>query len=115
MSFLYNLLVVLHFVGLASLLGGALVQMRATERGINPAMVHGAFTQLVTGVLIVGMAESGAVDVDLNMTKIAVKLTITAVIAVLAVVGKRRGMPAQGFWAAIGVLALTNVIIAVFW
>ena len=72
MEFLYNLIVVLHFVGLASLLGGFIVQMSSAEKGVNPAMLHGALTQLVTGVLMVGLAESGAVDEDLDMTKISV-------------------------------------------
>lgn len=115
MEFVYNALVVLHFVGLASLLGGFLVQMRASERGVNPAMWHGALTQLVTGVLLVGLAESGAVDEEVNSTKIAVKLAVVVVITILAFVGKRRPMPQQAIWGVIGALTLANVIIAVFW
>ena len=84
MQFIYNLLLVLHFIGLASLLGGVIVQMKSSDKGVNPAMVHGALTQLVTGVLMVGIAESGGVDEELNMTKIAVKLIVVLIITVLA-------------------------------
>lgn len=112
MEFLYNLVVVLHFVGLASLLGGFLVQMRANERGVNPAMWHGALVQLVTGVLLVGLAEG--MDEDVNHAKIGVKLAIVVVITVLAFIGRRRPLPQQGIWAAIGLLTLANVVIAVF-
>lgn len=119
MDFLFNVLVVLHFVGLASLLGGFIVQMKSAEKGVNAAMLHGALTQLVTGVLMVGMIESGSMgeeaDDGLIMAKIAVKLLIVLVITVLAVVGRRRTPPQVSLWATIGVLTLANVIIAVFW
>ena len=94
MQFLYNLILVLHFIGLASLLGGFIVQMKSADKGVNPAMWHGALTQLVTGVLMVGIAESGALDDEpLNMTKISVKLLIVLVITVLAFIGRRRQPP----------------------
>lgn len=115
MEFLYNLIVVLHFVGLASLLGGFIVQMSSAEKGVNPAMLHGALTQLVTGVLMVGLAESGAVDEDLDMAKISVKLLVVLVITVLAFVGRKKPLPQKGLWATIGALTLLNVVIAVFW
>ena len=44
MQLLYNLILVLHFVGLASLLGGFIVQMKSADRGVNPARWHGALT-----------------------------------------------------------------------
>lgn len=44
MTFLYNLILVLHFAGLASLLGGVIVQAKSPEKGVNPAMLHGALT-----------------------------------------------------------------------
>ena len=115
MEFLYNLIVVLHFVGLASLLGGVIVQMSSAEKGVNPAMLHGALTQLVTGVLLVGLAESGAVDEDLDMTKISVKLLVVLVITALAFIGRKKPLPQKGLWATIGALTLLNVVIAVFW
>ena len=115
MIFLYTLILVLHFVGLASLLGGVIVQAKSSDKGVNPAMLHGALTQLVTGVLLVGIAESGAVDEELNMTKIAVKLVVVLIITVLAFVGRKKPMPQTGMWAAIGALTLLNVVLAVFW
>ena len=116
MTVVYNILLVLHFVGLASLLGGFIVQMRSPEKGVNAAMLHGALTQLVTGVLMVGIAESGAVDGEaMNMGKIMTKLIIVAIITVLAFFGRRKSGPQTGVWATIGALTLVNVIIAVFW
>ncbi len=117
MEFLFNVLVVLHFVGLASLLGGFIVQMKSPDKGVNAAMLHGALTQLVTGVLMVGIIESGSLedDASVNSTKIAVKLVILLIITVLAFIGRRRVAPQVAIWATIGALTLANVVIAVFW
>lgn len=115
MQFVYNLVLILHFVGLASLLGGFIVQMSSAEKGVNPAMLHGALTQLVTGIAMVGIAESGSVDEELNMTKVSVKLLIVLVITVLAFIGRRRQPPQVALWGIIGALTLANVVIAVLW
>ena len=116
MEFVYNLLVVLHFIGLASLLGGFLVQMRSADKGVNPAMLHGALTQLVTGVLLVGIASAGLVPgEEVDNAKITVKLVIVLIITALAFIGRRRTPPQVALWASIGLLTLVNVIIAVFW
>ncbi len=116
MQFLYNVILVLHFVGLASLLGGFIVQMKSADKGVNPAMWHGALTQLVTGVLLVGIAESGSLeDESLDMTKISVKLLIVLVITVLAFIGRKKQPPQVPLWGIIGALTLVNVIVSVFW
>lgn len=115
MQFVYDLIVILHFIGLASLLGGFLVQMSSSEKGVNPAMLHGALTQLVTGLLMVGLIESGSVDEEANMTKVSVKLGIVLVITVLAFIGRRKQPPQVALWGIIGALTLANVVIAVLW
>ena len=119
MEFVWNVIVVVHFIGLASLLGGFLVQMSSAEKGVNPAMLHGALTQLVTGILMLGLLESGAYgagDVDSSLRwKLTVKLAITVVVTVLAFIGRRRNPPQVALWGAIGALTLANVLIAVFW
>ncbi len=116
MAFVYNVLLVLHFIGLASLLGGFLVQMRSPDKGVNPAMLHGALTQLVTGILMMGILEAGLLpDENANVTKLTVKLAVVIVITVLAFVGRRRQPPQVALWGIIGALTLLNVLIAVFW
>ena len=119
MDFVYNLIVVLHFIGLAALLGGFIVQMKSSEKGVNPAMLHGALTQLVTGVLLVGLASANLVPSepadDVDHAKIGVKLVIVVIITILAIVGRRKQPPQVALWAIIGLLTLANIVIAVFW
>ncbi|MGH8868388.1 MAG: hypothetical protein ACRDYU_10375 [Actinomycetes bacterium] len=105
-------LLFLHLVGMASLLGGFLVQMSATERRVVPAMVHGALTQLVTGALLVPV-RGDAPDVD--HAKIAVKGVVLLVILVLVWVNRSRATISEGVYFAIGGLTLLNVGVAVFW
>lgn len=112
MELVYDILVILHFVGLASLLGGFLVQLSGSPRLVNRAMVDGAMTQLVTGLALVGIAEA-ALDEDLNHAKIGVKLAVLAVIVVLTWANRKRAAVPTGVWAAIGGLTLANIAIAV--
>ena len=51
----------LHIIGIASLLGGFLTQMKAMGAGTArfvPAMLHGALTMLVTGIVLVGLNQA---------------------------------------------------------
>jgi hypothetical protein len=116
MSWVEKVLLILHFVGLASLLGGFLVQMSATTRVVNPAMLHGALTQLVTGIALVGVlqAENDPAN-PVNNTKVAVKLLVLLVILGLIVANRKKESVSTGVWGAIGGLTLVNVGVAVLW
>jgi hypothetical protein len=116
-----SFLVVLHLVGLSALLGGFLVQikaLRAKTAEILPAMVHGAWTALVTGLLLVGVREwelAMGGGVDLDHSKIAIK-TVVALIIVVLVMLKRKQKPVTGaILGTVAGLTLLNVVLAVFW
>lgn len=116
-----NSLLVLHFVGLASLLGGFLTQIKAMSAGsakVIPAMVHGAWTAFVTGLLLVGVAEwriAMGANFEVDHTKIAVKTAVVLVILVLVMLNRKKGTVRAGTLGLIGGLTLTNVVLAVFW
>jgi len=118
MDVVYNIVVVLHFVGLAMLLGAFLLQLTSKEKTVTRWMFDGAMTQLLTGLIMVGMLESGALGeeekAEVDTTKIAIKLVIVIVVAVLAAIGRRKQPPQFALWLIIGLLTLTNVVIAVF-
>lgn len=120
MDIVYGLILVLHFIGLASVVGGFLVQMRSPQKGVNPAMWHGAITMLVTGLLLVGIPEMGLALPypdwqGWDHTKIAVKLLLTVVVAILAFIGRKKPLPQTGLWAAIGGLSIATIFVAVLW
>lgn len=119
MDFFYTFLVFLHIVGAAALLGGWLAAFRTPTVGYWQHV--GAWIQLVTGILLVGLAEMTAGDdgAGLNHLKIGIKLVILLVILVAAVLGRRkvkRDEPvSKGLAHSVGGLTLVNVAIAVFW
>ena len=96
-------------------MGGFIVQISSSKKGVNAAMFLGALTQLVTGLILVGMVEGGAVDEEINMTKISVKLAIVLVMTVLAFMGRKKTPPQVALWGAIGALSIANIFSAVLW
>lgn len=123
MELLYNVFVFLHFVGWAIVLGGYLATLRTP--GLYRGVFHGAATALVAGIAMMGLLESGAVDlgVEVDRTKLTVKLAVALVIAVLAFLAKRQGAKRDngtgpvtpGIKHTIGALTLVNIGVAVFW
>ncbi|GGY75073.1 hypothetical protein [Streptomyces nitrosporeus] len=116
MDVLINVFVALHVIGIASLLGGFLTQMKAMGAGTArfvPAMLHGALTMLVTGVALVGIHE--AQDHTVNHVKIGIKLLILLVILVLVYVKRDDEKAGKGAFAAVGGLTVANIFIATLW
>ena len=113
MDILYKVLLVLHFVGIVAIGYGFFKELAKKTFGVNVAMLHGASTQLLTGVLLVGLHESGSLDSDyvVDHTKIAIKLIISIAIIAMYSIGKRKSEK-KIYWALIGALTLTNIVIA---
>lgn len=116
-----NSLLVIHLIGQAALLGGFLTQIRAASAGeakILPLMLHGAWTALAAGLLLVGLMEyrvAMGADIEINHIKIGAKsLVITAILILLYAQRRKGNVKAGAFWA-IGGLTLTNLVLAVFW
>ena len=103
---------------MAAIVGSWMATIRNPH--VLPGMVHGSLTQLVTGVAMVALFESGAVELEggqkLDLAKIGVKLVIALVVTVLAWVNRKRGdKVSTAVFHAIGGLALSNIVIAVMW
>ena len=119
METLYDLVVVLHLVSWAIVVGGWLTHMRT--RVVVPGMFHGAASALLTGLVLVGLWEGADARAgEPDHVKIGVKLLIALVVTVLAFIGQKQGKkpgahPSAGLFHAVGALALVNVFIAVLW
>ncbi|WP_189130499.1 hypothetical protein [Wenjunlia tyrosinilytica] len=111
-----NVFVALHIIGIAALLGGFLTQlepMAAGEARMVPAMLHGALTMLVTGVILVGLNQAD--DQHLNNIKIGIKLAVLVVVLGLVYVKRDDEKVEKGLFAAVGLLTTANIFIAVLW
>lgn len=116
MDLVRDLLVVLHLLGMAAIVGGWLAVLKAPR--VLATVVNGARVQVVTGVILLGLLESGVLDDDgePNRAKFGVKLLVGIVVAGLAEANAKRGERVRpGLVHAIGGLAVLNVLIAVLW
>lgn len=113
MDTLRLILLFLHILGFAALLGGLFVQMSASEKVVNSAMRDGAGTAFLAGLLLVGVLEGG--DGDLNHAKIGVKFAIGLIILVLVMANLRKPRIPDGLYLGLLGLTIANIAIAVFW
>lgn len=116
MEILKNVILALHIIGVAALLGGVLYQIGAMRSGkarVLPAMMHGAWTMLVTGILLVGLQYP--LGNEVNNAKISVKLVVLIVIVVIALMNRKRETVANWVLPAIGGLTVVNILLATVW
>ena len=116
MEILKNVILALHIIGVVALLGGVIYQIGAMRLGkarILPAMMHGAWTMLVTGILLVGLQYP--LGNEVNNAKITVKLAVLIAIIVIALVNRKREAVAAWVLPTIGALTVVNVLLATVW
>jgi hypothetical protein len=113
METLRLILLIIHILGFAALIGGLLAQAGSTEKKVNGAMRDGIGTAFLAGLLLVGVLEGG--DEDVNNAKIAVKAGIGLVLLILVMANTRKERIPNGLWAGLLVLAVAEVCIAVAW
>jgi hypothetical protein len=112
METLRLVLLFVHVLGFAALVGGLLVQVRAETKAVNPLMRDGAGTAFLAGLLLVGVLERlGSPD----QAKIGVKFGIGLVILVLVMVNMRKPSNPRGLYFGLLALTIANVAVAVFW
>lgn len=115
MGTVMGIFVVLHFLGMATILAGWLAVRLGATKGTT-VLVWGARVQLLLGVILVGLLEFAGADV--NMAKIAVKLAVALGAVACAEIGyvrQNKGTPAPRLVDAAAVLAVINVMVAVLW
>ncbi|MFJ5957934.1 hypothetical protein ACIQC5_18480 [Paenarthrobacter sp. NPDC092416] len=116
MSILFSILVFLHIVGAAMIVGYWIATIK--EPTVHPRQRDGAFLQLLTGIAMMGLLPLMP-DADPNYFKLGIKFAIGAAVAVLAVIGSRKvkkGEPVStGLAHGVGGLALVNIAIATIW
>jgi hypothetical protein len=113
MDVAYHLLVLLHLVAFAALLGGALVQLRSRDPEISTAMLHGAWVALASGVALWVLADT--MDVRVTLSALVVKTVVSAVVTLLVVLNRRFFSIPRGLLRLITVLVLAEAAISVLW
>lgn len=109
-----NIFVVLHLIGLSSLLGGFLTQMKELKNGgkITPAIFHGAWTLFITGFVLTGLVYMNGEEAN-SLIVGAKSVVITAIFFIAYAYAKKSPLP-KWVLPLIAVLTITNVCLAVF-
>ncbi len=118
MDLVYDLFVIVHLLGMAALVGGYLAVAKAPTA--SPVMLWGARAQIVTGLVLVGLAEGvSSLDKDLNHAKIGLKLVIAlgaiACIEIASSRARRGAGEKPDLVKYAGWLGLLNVVVAAGW
>lgn len=103
----------IHLLGMAALLGGLFVQFSSQAKTVNAAMRDGAGTAFLAGLAAVGVLEAD--DADVDHAKIAVKLVIGLVVLALVMANTRKERIGNALFGTIFGLTVVNVAVAVFW
>ena len=113
MDVAHHLVVLLHLVAFAALLGGSLVQLRARDPEINATMLHGAWISLVSGVALWVLA--GTFDERVELWPMVVKTGVSAFVTLLVVLNRRFFSIPRGLLRLITLLVLAEAAVAVLW
>ena len=114
MAVLFHAVLALHFLGLAALLGGAAAQLPTEKPAVTATMLHGALTQLVTGLALWTIVRSG-LHQDVPTAKMAVKIALLGVILGALWSERAKQFVAQGLIYTVVGLAVAEIGVAVFW
>ena len=100
----------IHIIGMASVVGGLLVQIGKENRRVGSLEFHGLIGQLITGIILVGITIN-----NVDHIKVTVKLVILILLFVLFIVQRRAGKLSKRAYMIDLLLALAITGVAVFW
>ena len=114
MEFVRHLLVFLHLLGMAMLIGTFMLQLKAgRDAPVNKGWLHGVGLLLITGVAL--MVQAPLTHQDYNHIKLGIKILVLLVIGVLAVLYVTKDRGPRWLAPVLGGLVVLNVGLAVFW
>src|SRR5690625_5759774 len=87
MEIVYGIVLVLHLIGWALVLGGAVYGLRETK--MNKGMLHGILTALIAGIIMMGLGSSEVAGPEPDDIKMGIKLLIALVVTGLVIYGHR--------------------------
>jgi len=115
MTVVFRLLLVVHLLSWAVVLGAVVTSFRGTPR-LPKGTLHGVLGALVTGIAMAGLASAGVVGREPEPAWMAVKLLVALVITGLVVYGTRNpDKVTRGTLGAVAGLTVVNVAVAVLW
>lgn len=111
-SIIINSFLVLHFLGIASLLAGFLTSMRQMREGMkmNAGVFHGAYLMLLSGLVMAGLEDPN----KLNVLVLVVKVIVLMLIFFVAFTYRKKDSTPKWVVPSIAAMTVFNIAIAVF-
>jgi len=111
-----NLLLILHLIAMAGVLGGLL----ASPAKLNKGVLHSSLLALVTGLGLVGIRYPlvGSYPDQyqaINHSVVGIKFAILITILVLGYLNAKKEAFPRRAWLAMVTLSISNIAIAVVW
>jgi hypothetical protein len=113
MDLAQQIVVLVHLVGFAALLGGILVQARTPDPEVSATMLWGGWVELGSGVVLVALALTGGDDVAWG--PVAGKTVVTLFLVLLLARNRRFLSVPRGLCLLMGLLTLANTALSVLW
>ena len=117
------IVLIIHFIGLAAIIGPFILQRVRKEGFQFGAMLTGSIVQIVSGAALIGLRKGEGLAI--SDPKMAVKLGIAVIVLALVLIGmiRQRRLRAGGagdgsvrlLLLSAGVAAIVNVVVAVLW
>ena len=102
-----------HLLSFAVLLGALVAQIGQAERAITPVIRWGARIVFLAGLGLVGVLEADD-DITVNHAKVGIKLLIALVVLALVEANGRKPRLSDALYYAIVGLTAANVVVALF-
>lgn len=111
-NLIINIFLVLHLLGIASLMAGFLTGLKQIKTGIavNAGVFHGAYLMLITGLAMAGLVD----PLKMNALIIAVKAIVLTVIFFVAYTYRKKESTPVWVVPTIFLLTLANIVFAIF-
>jgi len=106
-----HIFLVIHILGIAALLAGFFTSMKDMKTGmkVNAGVLHGAYTMLITGLVMAGVSDPA----KLNAVVISLKTISLTVIFFIAYTYRKKETTPKWAVPVIFLLTTLNIVLAV--
>lgn len=114
MDIIQKILLFLHLLGMAYLVGGLLIQVTDKKKVINRGIMDGTIAQLITGSLLFWIALTSPSDEPINHIAITAKIILLLIMITIVLVNRKSKSLSNLSYYSLLVLALSAVGFAIF-
>lgn len=113
MDIAFKILLFLHLVGMAYLLGGLLVQLTSKKKTLNRGILDGTLAQLITGPLLFWLTLTRGDSEQINHLAITAKIVLLIIMVIIVLLNRKSKVLSNKSYFSLLIFALAAVAFAV--